>query len=107
MPDRPSAADRRRDDDFASIMAGLGDAVAIAEGTAVPGTYKVHAPERVDVRAIRKGLGLTQAAFAARFGLPKGTIEDWEQKRREPDTGSRILLKVIEREPEAVQRALA
>ena len=102
-----TAADRRREDDFENIMAGLGDAVAIVEDRADPETYRVHAPETVDVKAIRKGQGLSQAAFAARYGLPKATVEDWEQNRRQPDTGSRLLLKIIEREPEAVGRAPA
>ena len=92
---------------FNKIMDGLADVLAIEEGRADPATYRVHAPVKVDVKAIRKRQGLTQAAFAARYGLPKATVEDWEQERREPDTGSRLLLQVIDREPEAVQRALA
>lgn len=105
MTTKTTAADRRRDDDFAGIMAGLDEVLAIEEGRASPA--RVHAPERVDVKAIRKAQGLTQAAFALAYGLPKATVEEWEQGRRQPDTGSRLFLKVIEREPEAVQRALA
>lgn len=105
MTRKPTAAERRRDDDFAGMMAGLEEVLAIEEGRARPA--RIHAPVSVDVKAIRKAQGLSQAAFAATYGLPKATIEDWEQNRRLPDTGSRILLKVIEREPEAVQRALS
>lgn len=107
MSNKPSAAERRRDEDFAGIMEALGQVEAIEAGTADPSTYRIHAPEQVDVKAIRKAQGLSQAAFAARYGLPKATVEDWEQNRRQPDTGSRLLLKVIEREPDAVRRALA
>ena len=92
---------------FDKIMEGLTDAVAYAEGRDDPSLYRVHAPEKVDVRAIRKAQNLTQGAFAARYGLPVATVRDWEQDRREPDTGSRLLLRVIEREPDAVTRALA
>ncbi|MEQ7156559.1 helix-turn-helix domain-containing protein [Brevundimonas aurifodinae] len=91
---------------FDKIAEGLEEAVEIKEGRADPGTYRVHAPEKVDVKAIRTAQGLSQAGFAARYGLPKATIEEWEQNRRQPDTGSRLLLRVIEREPEAVARAL-
>ena len=60
----------------------------------------------VDVRGIRSRLGLSQAAFASRFGIPQGTIRDWEQGRRRPEGPARVLLLVIKEEPEAVSRAL-
>jgi putative transcriptional regulator len=60
-----------------------------------------------DVRAIRGRLGLSQDAFAARFHLSLRTVQEWEQQRRVPEGPARVLLQVIEREPEAVARALA
>ena len=61
---------------------------------------------RVDVRALRARLGMTQEQFARTFRLPLGTLRDWEQGRSEPDAPARAYLRVIEREPEAVERAL-
>lgn len=58
------------------------------------------------LRLLRRRLGMTQAAFAAAFGLPLGTLRDWEQGRKRPDAPARALLRVIEREPEAARRAL-
>jgi putative transcriptional regulator len=49
----------------------------------------------------------TREAFAMHFGLQLGTVRDWEQHKRKPDGAARVLLTVIEREPEAVTRALA
>lgn len=92
--------------DFERIVAGLNEAIEIAEGRADPTTYRIHVPESVDVKSIRQRMGLTQAAFAARFGFSVGTLRDWEQGRKQPEPTSRVLLTVIEREPEAVQRAL-
>lgn len=92
---------------FDKIAAGLRDAAAIERGEADPSTYRVHVPEVVDVKAIRAKLKLSQAAFAERFGFSVASVQDWEQNRRSPETSARILLKVIDREPEAVQRALA
>jgi putative transcriptional regulator len=63
-------------------------------------------PAEVDVRKIRSALKLSQAQFAARFGLPAATIRDWEQNRRKPEGAARVLLQVIKKEPEAVSRAL-
>ncbi|WP_411904172.1 helix-turn-helix domain-containing protein [Methylorubrum thiocyanatum] len=82
-------------------------AQAIARGKADPETYRVTLPEEIDVRAIRRQLGLTQAVFASRYGFPVGTLRDLEQKRARPDASTRAYLKVISREPEAVQRALS
>lgn len=80
------------------------EAAAMARGETVPGAVLHMAP---DVRAIRGRLKLTQPAFARRFGLPVGTVRDWEQGRAVPDQAARVLLRIIEREPEAVQRAVA
>jgi putative transcriptional regulator len=60
-----------------------------------------------DIKAVRQKLGLTQEQFAARFGLPLGTVRDWEQGAHKPDRAAEILLCVIAAEPEAVVRALA
>jgi len=60
-----------------------------------------------EVRAIRRRRGLSQAAFAARFGINLRTLQDWEQGRTQPDGPARAFLLVIDREPQAVERALA
>ncbi|WP_304169842.1 DNA-binding transcriptional regulator [Phenylobacterium aquaticum] len=92
---------------FDRIMAGLNEAVEIVEGRADPSTYRIHAPPTVDVRAIRRRRGLTQAAFAGRYGFALGRVRDWEQGRTTPEPAIRILLTVLDKEPEAVSRALA
>jgi len=60
-----------------------------------------------NVRAIREKLGLSQEAFAERYHLSLRTVQEWEQERRVPEGPARVLLRVIEREPEAAARALA
>ena len=79
---------------------------AIARGEADPATYRVFVPDDVDVRKIRRAMGLSQEQFANRFGLPAATIRDWEQHRRTPETPARVLLQVIKKDPQAVSRAL-
>ncbi|MEM8993939.1 MAG: helix-turn-helix domain-containing protein [Acidobacteriota bacterium] len=64
-------------------------------------------PEQVDVKAIRLKHNMSQAAFAARYGLALDALRDWEQGRRPPNRYARILLAVIDKEPRAVVRALA
>ena len=81
-------------------------ALAYAQGETSEG-FIAHVPEEIDVKSIRIALGLTQSEFSYRFGFDIRTVQDWEQKRRMPDRSARILLRVISREPEAVQRALS
>jgi len=89
------------------LIAAANEGIAIAKGTADPGTYRLHVPAEIDVRAMRQRLGMTQEVFAARYGLTLARLRDWEQGRSAPDGAVRAYLKVIEREPEAVARALA
>lgn len=58
-------------------------------------------------RIVRRALGLTQEEFARRFGIPLGTLRDWEQGVAVPDTCARTYLTVIARNPAAVAEALA
>ena len=106
MTKKQTAAERRRDEDFAGIMAGLEQAVAIVEGRADPSTYRLHAPSKMDVRAIRTAQGLTQVQFAQRYGFSAGAVRDWEQNRRQPDRAAMLLLKVIDKAPDTVAQAI-
>jgi putative transcriptional regulator len=60
-----------------------------------------------NVRMARNKLGLSQAQFADQFKINIGRLRDWEQGRFKPDSVAIAYLKLIEREPEAVRRALA
>jgi putative transcriptional regulator len=89
-----------------SMIRGLEQALAIANGTAKKGTYAVHIPPEIDVRAIRGRLGMTQHEFAVAFGFSVNTVRHWEQGRRVPEGPTRAYLLVNDREREAVQKAL-
>jgi putative transcriptional regulator len=71
------------------------------------GTFQRVSLAPDEVRSIRNGSGLSQAAFAERYGLNLRTLQDWEQGRAQPDGPARAYLLVILREPRAVERALA
>ena len=87
-----------------SILKGARQALDYARGAREG--FVAHVPEEVDVVAIRRRLGLSQAEFASRFGFKLDALQNWEQGRRRPEGAARAFLRVIEREPEAVQRAL-
>ncbi|MDP2409721.1 MAG: helix-turn-helix domain-containing protein [Pseudolabrys sp.] len=92
---------------FNKIKAGLDDARAFLDGTADKRRYRVHVPDSIDVKKIRKELGLSQQAFAATYGFALSAVRDWEQGRRHPERSARILLKIVQSDPAAVTRALA
>lgn len=89
-----------------SIRRGLREAVAYAEGKADENAYRVHVPAKIDVKAIRTSLDMTQEEFAGRFGFSVNTLRHWEQGSRQPEGPTRAYLLVIERAPKAVQKAL-
>ena len=89
------------------LIAGAEEALAHARGEITLTEYQAAIPETVNTAALRRRLGLSQAAFCRRFGIDVQALQAWEQGRRRPDRMARILLAVIAREPEAVMRALA
>jgi putative transcriptional regulator len=61
----------------------------------------------LNVQRIRRKLGMSQNEFAAAFQIPAATLRDWELATRAPDAAAVAYLRVIERDPQAVRRALA
>jgi putative transcriptional regulator len=59
-----------------------------------------------DIQKARKRLGLSQDQFADAFGISSSTLRKWEQGQRSPTGAAKTLLRIIEREPKAVVRAL-
>jgi putative transcriptional regulator len=58
-------------------------------------------------RRIRERLNLTQEQFAERFEIPLDTLRDWEQHIAFADPSAWTLLRVIDKDLEAVVNALA
>ncbi len=89
-----------------SIEKGLLEVLAHKQGQKRLTGYEIKVPEKVDVAKIRRKLGLSQGQFAGAFGLDITAIHAWEQARRKPERAARILLTVIQNDPEAVRKAL-
>ena len=45
------------------LIAAAKEGIAIARGEADPGSYRLHVPAKIDVRAMRRKLGMTQETF--------------------------------------------
>jgi putative transcriptional regulator len=89
---------------FSEIGAGLDDAIAHAQGR--KSSVIVHEPKTIDVKAIRKKTGMSQRRFCATFGISLGTLRHWEQGLRSPRGPARVLLKVVDHDPNAVIHAI-
>ena len=64
------------------------------------------APE-IDVRAIRRATGLSQAEFARDYEFSVRTLQEWERGAKAPSGPARTLLRAIKGDPQAVRKALA
>jgi putative transcriptional regulator len=84
-------------------------AAALADPDALPANEAELATARrgPNVRAIREQFGLSVEDFGRRFGLSPVLLRQWEEGTRWPDRAAKMLLRVIEREPEAVARVAA
>ena len=88
------------------IETALGEVLGHVRGdSALPGRI-VDDPNVERIVALRKRLKLSRQKFADRFGLDVRAVQDWEQGRRVPGRAARVLLTVIDRDPESVVRAL-
>ena len=76
------------------LIKGLQEAVTVARGD-------------VDVAKIRAKLNLSQSEFADLLNVSKRVVQDWEQRRKAPSGAARSLLRVTQKMPAAVRRALA
>ncbi len=83
------------------LIQSLGEALAHARGE---GPATVHAP--VAPREVRKQAKLTQAQMAPLMGMSLSGYRKWEQGTRRVSGPAATLLRVIQREPKAVKRAL-
>ncbi|RWO99788.1 helix-turn-helix domain-containing protein [Mesorhizobium sp.] len=90
------------------LIQAMSEALAHAQGKDVPG-MQVHAVDigTVDAKSIRKKLDLTQDQMATVLGTSPSGYKKWEQGKRQPSGAARTLLRIMEREPEAVLRALS
>ncbi|HUI43197.1 MAG TPA: helix-turn-helix domain-containing protein [Terriglobia bacterium] len=86
------------------MIASARQALALATGE--HNACVVHIPGEINTARIRKKIKMSQSHFAAYFGVSVRTVQEWEQGRAVPSGAARAFLTVIDREPDAVRRAL-
>ena len=61
----------------------------------------------IDVRAIRRAAGMTQAQFSEIYEFSIRTVQEWERGAKKPSGPARTLLRAIKADPEGLRKALA
>ena len=61
----------------------------------------------IDVRAIRRAVGMTQIQFAAAYEFSVRTVQEWERGAKRPSGPARTLLRAIKGDPDGLRKALA
>jgi len=75
-------------------------------------TLKQHVAEKISVPTItsfellnlRQKLNVSQAVFAQYLRTNKRTLENWEQGRAKPNAQAAVLIKMVEKYPDTIER---
>ncbi len=94
---------------FAEIAEGFDALAAERSGKITLRTHKVQAMARVGVTAdeliaLRERLNVSRAVLAARLRTNPRTLENWEQGRAKPNAQAALLIRLVERYPETMER---
>lgn len=91
-------------DVFESIKQGLLEAIDFAEGK--DNNINVFKPNLIDVKELRKKIGMTQIEFASIFGISLGTLRHWERGDRSPRGPALVLLNLVDKDPKTILQVL-
>ena len=114
MAKRSAASNKStaRRDLFGEIMEGMGALQAERRGKRTLRTHTVAykpAPELTpdDLVRVREHLNLSRGVFAAYLRTNVRTLENWEQGRARPNAQAALLIHLVKRYPDTVQRLAA
>ena len=93
-----------KDREFSKLVASIKEAGQIKQD--LKKAYRINEITPPIIKAIRRRLNLSQSEFATMIGISIGTLQNWEQGRREPEGPAKVLLKIVSKNPEAVIDAL-
>jgi len=93
-----------KDKDFDELMESIKEAGDIKKGTKK--ATRIHEFPEPDVKAIRNLVGFSQSQFAALLRVNIRTLQNWEQGHRHPTGPARVLLRLVEADPESVFKTL-
>ena len=86
------------------ILQGINEAIHDLNGVPVEGLNK-SVVYRVKPREIRERLHMSQQEFSKSYGIPLGTLKNWEQGRRSIDATALAYLRAIMQFPKETMEA--
>ena len=97
---------------FSELMEGIDALAAEREGKATLRTHTVEVSAPVTVTpaelvALRERLNVSRTILAARLRTNPRTLENWEQGRAKPNAQAALLIRLVERYPETIERLAA
>jgi len=93
-----------KNEEFEKLAQSIKQAGQIRRGKKRPSrVFRFSVP---DVKKTRERLQMSQTEFATMIGVSARTLQNWEQGRRTPEGPAQALLRVAEKNPEAVLEAL-
>lgn len=89
------------------ILEGLQETLDYAKGKPIKGRVTMMVDGvGIDIRAIRKELGMTREQFAKAFHFKPKTVQNWEQGIRTPSDHTLAYLRLIAANPKEVAKQL-
>ena len=89
---------------FSELLTSVQEAGKIMRGE-LPAAQTHTIPEP-DVKRIREQIGFSQSKFATLIGVSIRTIQNWEQGHRRPTGAAKVLLRLVQADPEAIFKNL-
>lgn len=89
---------------FNELLTSVKEAGEIMRGERKPS--RVYEMAEPDVKAIREHIGFSQSKFASLIGVSLRTVQNWEQGHRHPTGPAKVLLKLVQADPESVFKNL-
>ncbi len=77
----------------------------VANSNGEPNNGRATLVELAEAKAIREGLGMSQAVSSRAYGIPLKTLQHWEQRRHNPDRTAFAYLWTIEEYPGSSPRS--
>ena len=110
-PARTGTKRSAKRDLFAELSEGVTALADVRQGKRTLRTHSVEykpAPKVTpkDLIRVREDLKISRALFAAYLRTNVRTLENWEQGRAKPNAQAALLIKLVKRYPDTVQRLL-